>query len=72
MRRVIKPIALELKMPWMRGIYFRHSHPTVTEQPCMADHQAQMGRGDYRMTMHYTHSDLNRGRQIQAQTAVSY
>jgi hypothetical protein len=28
----------------------------------LSDRQAQMGHGDVRMTLHYTHSDLNRRR----------
>ena len=28
----------------------------------LSDRQAQMGHGDVRMTLHYTHSDLERGR----------
>ena len=28
----------------------------------LSERQAQMGHGDVRMTMHYTHSDLNRRR----------
>jgi hypothetical protein len=28
----------------------------------LSDRQAQMGHGDVRMTMHYTHSDLARRR----------
>ena len=44
---------------------FRHTHSTLAEDLGMAlsDRQAQMGHVDYRMTMHYTHSDLNRRRQ---------
>jgi integrase len=65
MRRVIKPIAAKLKMPWMGWHVFRHTHCTLAEQLGMAlsDRQAQMGHGDQRMTMHYTHLDLNRRRQ---------
>jgi hypothetical protein len=29
----------------------------------LSDRQAQMGHGDVRMTLDYTHSDLNRRRQ---------
>jgi integrase len=43
---------------------FRHTHATLGEQIGMAlsDRQAQMGHGDVRMTMHYTHSDIERRR----------
>ena len=43
---------------------FRHTHATLGEQIGMAlsDRQAQMGHADVRMTLHYTHSDLNRRR----------
>jgi integrase len=64
MRRVIKPIAVKLGMPWLGWHVFRHTHATLGEQIGMAlsDRQAQMGHGDIRMTMHYTHSDLERRR----------
>ena len=43
---------------------FRNTHATLGEQIGMAlsDRQAQMGHGDVRMTMHYTHSDMERRR----------
>ncbi len=64
LRRVIKPIAVKLGMPWLSWHVFRHTHATLGEQIGMAlsDRQAQMGHGDVRMTMHYTHSDLERRR----------
>jgi integrase len=65
MRRIIKPIAKELNMPWMGWHVCRHTHSTLAEELGMAlsDRQAQMGHGDYRMTMLYTHSNLERRRQ---------
>ena len=65
MRRVIKPIAVKLGMPWMGWHVFRHTHTTLADQLGMAlsDRQAQMGHSDYRMTMLYTHADMNRRRQ---------
>lgn len=65
MRRIIKPVAVRLNMPWIGWHVFRHTHSTLAEDLGMAlsDRQAQMGHGDYHMTMHYTHSDLNRRRQ---------
>lgn len=64
MRRVIKPIAEKLAMPWMGWHVFRHTHSTLAEDLGMAlsDRQAQMGHGDYHMTLHYTHSDMDRRR----------
>jgi len=64
MRRLIKPAAKLLGMPWLSWHVFRHSHATLGEQIGMAlsDRQAQMGHGDAGMTMHYTHSDLSRRR----------
>jgi integrase len=64
LRRVIKPIAVKLGMPWLSWHVFRHTHATLGEQIGMtlSDRQAQMGHGDVRMTMHYTHSDLERRR----------
>jgi integrase len=64
MRRLIKPVAVSLGMPWVSWHVFRHTHATLGEQAGMAlsDRQAQMGHADGRMTMHYTHSDLERRR----------
>jgi integrase len=64
LRRVLKPIATKLDMPWLSWHVFRHTHATLGEQIGMAlsDRQAQMGHGDVRTTMHYTHSDLERRR----------
>ncbi len=64
MRRVVKPVATKLGMPWLSWHCFRHTHATLGEQIGMAlsDRQAQMGHGTTQMTMHYTHSDLERRR----------
>jgi integrase len=64
MRRVIKPAGKALDMPWLSWHCFRHTHATLGEQIGMAlsDRQAQMGHATGRMTMHYTHSDLDRRR----------
>lgn len=72
MRRIIKPIAEKLNMPWMGWHVFRHTHSTLAEDLGMAlsDRQAQMGHGDPGMTMHYTHSDLDRRRRTLDQMAV--
>jgi Transposase domain (DUF772)/Phage integrase family len=65
LRRLLKPAAKRLGIPWLSWHVFRHTHATLGEQIGMAlsDRQAQMGHGDVRMTMHYTHSDLTRRRQ---------
>lgn len=65
LRRVIKPVARELGMPWLGWHDLRHTHATLGEQIGMSlsDRQAQMGHGDVRMTLHYTHSDLERRRE---------
>jgi integrase len=62
--RVLKPAGRKLGMPWLSWHVFRHTHATLGEQVGMAlsDRQAQMGHGDVRMTMHYTHSELERRR----------
>lgn len=64
LRRVLKPAGEQLGAPWLSWHVFRHTHATLGEQIGMAlsDRQAQMGHGDVRMTMHYTHSDINRRR----------
>ena len=42
----------------------RHTHATLSERIGMAlsDRQDQMGHADYRMTLHYTHGDMERRR----------
>jgi integrase len=70
-RRALKPAGEKLGIPWLSWHVFRHTHATLGEEIGMAlsDRQAQMGHRDVRMTMHYTHSDLNRRRQaIEAMT----
>jgi integrase len=64
LRRHLKPVGRELGMPWLSWHVFRHTHATFGEQIGMtlSDRQAQMGHVDVRMTMHYTHSDLERRR----------
>ena len=64
LRRQLKPVGTDLGMPWLSWHVFRHTHATFGEEIGMAlsDRQAQMGHGDVRMTMHYTHSDLERRR----------
>jgi integrase len=64
LRRVIKPIAVKPGMPWLSWPVFRHTHSTLGELIGMAlsGRQAQMGHGDVRMTLHYTHSVIERRR----------
>jgi integrase len=63
-RRYLKPVGEKLGLPWLSWHVFRHSHSTFAEQIGMAlsDRQAQMGHADITMTLHYTHSDLERRR----------
>jgi integrase len=65
LRGRLEPVGRELGMPWLSWQVFRHTHATFGEQIGMtlSDRQAQMGHGDARMTMHYTHSDLDRRRE---------
>ena len=63
--RHLRRVGVKLGLPWLGWHVFRHTHATCGEQIGMAlsDRQAQMGHSDLRMTLHYTHSDLNRRRQ---------
>lgn len=72
MKRSVKPAAEQLGMPWVSWHVFRHTHATLGEQIGMAlsDRQAQMGHADVRMTLHYTHSDLDRRRPAIEQMAT--
>jgi integrase len=64
-KRVLKPAGHKLGFPGSDWHVFRHTHATLGEEIGMAlsDRQAQMGHGDVRTTLHYTHSDLDRRRQ---------
>ncbi|MGC9973442.1 MAG: tyrosine-type recombinase/integrase [Bryobacteraceae bacterium] len=63
-RRILKPVGVRLGMPWLSWHVFRRSHSTFGEQigVALSDRQAQMGHADVGMTLHYTHSDLERRR----------
>jgi integrase len=62
--RALKPAGKELGIPWVSWHVFRHSHATFIEDVGMpfSDRQAQMGHSAGNMTLHYTHSDLERRR----------
>lgn len=64
-QRHLRPVGSQLELPWLGWHVFRHTHATLGEQIGMAlsDRQAQMGHSDVRMTLHYTHSGLDRRRQ---------
>jgi len=64
-KRHLRRVGVKLELPWLGWHVFRHTHATFGELIGMAlsDRQAQMGHSDVRMTLHYTHSDLNRRRQ---------
>jgi integrase len=64
LKRFVKPVGVKLGMPWLSWHVFRHTHATLGEQIGMSlsDRQAQLGHGDVRMRLHYTHSDLERRR----------
>jgi integrase len=61
---VVQPVAEGLGMPWLGWHVFRHTHATLADKVGMAPtgRRAQLGHGDYRMTMLYTHADLGRRR----------
>ena len=65
LRRYLKPVGKKLGISWLSWHVFRHTHATLGEQIGMAlsDRQAQMGHDDVRMTLLYSHSDLNRRRE---------
>ena len=51
---------------------FRHTHSTLAEQMDipLSERQATMGHASARMTLHYTHADIERRRQGLAQLAA--
>jgi integrase len=64
LRRVLRPVAHRLGMPWLTWHAFRNTFATLGEQLGMslADRQASLGHGTKWMTMHYTRSDIERQR----------
>ncbi len=64
LHRALKPAGTQLGIPWVSWHAFRHSHATFAEDVEMpfSDRQAQMGHSAGNMTLHYTHSDLERRR----------
>jgi integrase len=58
------PVAKTLGMPWLSWHVFRHTDATLGEAIGMAlsDRQAQVDHGDVRMTLRYTHADIERRR----------
>ena len=63
-RRYLKPAARKLKIPWVSWHSFRHSQTTFADQAglTLTERQRILGHASDRMTMHYSHADLNRVR----------
>jgi integrase len=63
-KRVLKPIANALNMPWLSLHVFRHTCGTLTKSYGMidVDRRVLMGHADENMTDRYTHEDFERMR----------
>ena len=61
-KRVLKPVAASLEMPWMSWHVLRHTHATFTKLAGMSDYDRQrtMGHASADMTDRYTHEDRAR------------
>jgi integrase len=61
-KRVLKPAALALEMPWVSWHALRHTHATFTKLAGMSDYDRQrtMGHASADMTDRYTHEDKAR------------
>ena len=59
-----QPVGRKLGMAWLAWHVLRHSHATFAEALGMplSDRQPQMGHSAGNMTLHYTHSDIERRR----------
>jgi integrase len=64
-RRVLKPAAEALGMPWCSWHTLRHTHATFTKLAGMSDYDRQriMGHASADMTDRYTHADRQRQRE---------
>lgn len=64
-RRTLKPVARELKMPWVSWHVFRHTNATLGDLAGLSvtERQRILGHAAEAMTLHYTHSDLDRLRE---------
>lgn len=62
LRRHLKPAAAALGLAWVSWHTFRHSQATWSETVglTLSDRQRALGHATAAMTMHYTHSDLQR------------
>jgi integrase len=63
-KRVLKPMAVKLGMPWLSSHVFRHTCATLTKSVGMldVDRRVLMGHADGTMTDRYTHEDFERMR----------
>jgi site-specific recombinase XerC len=63
-KRVLKPKAIALGMPWLSWNILRHTCATLTKSFVMldVDRRALQGHGDQNMTDRYTHEDWERMR----------
>jgi integrase len=60
-KRVLKPVAIDLKMPWLSWHVFRHTWATLAGQSgfSVTEMQRVLGHASDAMTMHYAKSDLD-------------
>jgi integrase len=63
-KRALKPLAVNLAMPWLSSHVFRHTCATLTKSLGMldVDRRVLMGHADGNMTDRYTHEDFERMR----------
>ena len=60
--RMLKPIAKQLGMPWVSWHCFRHTAATLADMAgaSVAESQKFLGHSSSKMTLHYTHADLEK------------
>jgi integrase len=62
--KILKPAAKRAGVPWATWHSFRHSNATMTDELGMteAERQKVLGHSQSRMTIHYTHPEIERVR----------
>lgn len=64
--RILKPVVSKLRLPWVSWHTFRHTQATLADQAGLTatERQRILGHATPDITLHYTHADLDRVRDL--------